>query len=65
MYCREVSVRETNSKASGSCNGCTEYTTAEGVVQHTVFEINLRSSSVRVCSKCAKDLLNILKATLI
>ena len=58
---REISVNKTNSKVVGSCNSCTEYTTINGVIQHTIYEIHLRGNSIRVCSKCLKELINKLK----
>lgn len=54
---REVSVSKSDSRTSGSCNGCTDYTSVHGAELRTVYNINLRSTNVRVCPKCAKELL--------
>lgn len=41
----------------GTCNACTEQTTADGTDPHAlVYEVQLRSLAFRLCKQCARDL---------
>ncbi len=58
-----INVTKSTSKAEGSCNACTKHISSTGVDLHTVFCVNLRSISVRLCPSCKRELIEKLSAS--
>lgn len=56
----EISTSKNNSQRVGSCNGCNDYHTPNGVDNHAVTEVTLRGMSFRLCDKCRKLLAELL-----
>lgn len=56
-FSREINVSLASSRDEGSCNGCTRFTTPDGIDEHIVTVISLRHVSMRVCDNCMGILL--------